>query len=201
MFEEGVKVEFQFNGESSDGNFYVDSIPEFEMLTTLLPIEEVGISFSGEVKVGENTSVLVDEKIKLDSPEEATKTYQKVMEMRELTEAERTNVNKYKLVLKKLFDVFFRGQKYRRNLCIFWAIILGIDVAAENYFAALMMAACIAINTSPIKFAKEMKKMFGKKRREELTEELTEMNIMNHVNSVEQDEGVKLYFRPQVPNM
>ena len=61
--------------------------------------------------------------------------------MRELTEAERTNVNKFKLVLKKLFDVYFKGQKFRRNLCVFWAIILGFDIATENYFGALMMAA------------------------------------------------------------
>ena len=142
-----------------------------------------------------------DKQIKLDNPEVATKTYQKVMEMRELTEAERTNVNKFKLVLKKLFDVYFKGQKFRRNLCVFWAIILGFDIATENYFGALMMAAAITLYTSPIKFIKQVKKIFGKKKREELSEELSKMNVLGYVNSVPEDEGVQLYFKPKAPNM
>ena len=122
--------------------------------------------------------------------------------MRELTEAERTNVNKFKLVLKKLFDVYFKGQKFRRNLCVFWTIILGFDIATENYFGALMMAAAITLYTSPIKFAKELKKIFGnKKRKKELSEELSKMNMLGHVGSVDEDEGVQLYFKPKAPNM
>ena len=196
MFEE-----FEFKGESSDGNFYVDSVFEFDLLTKLLPLEEVGIRFFGDVKVDENVSVLVDEKIKLDSPEEATMTYQKVMEIRELTEAERMNVSKAKLLLKKMFDVYFSGQKWRRNLCIFWAIILGFDVAVENYFAAFMMAVCITLNTSPIKFYKEIKKIYGNKKRDLLADELAEKNILNYVNSVSEDKDVQLYFRPKNTNM
>ncbi len=195
MFEE------EFEKTSEDGKFYCDSIPEFQMLTKFIPLEEVGISFSGEIKIDEKTSVITDKQIKLENPEEAAKTYQKVMEMRDLTEAERTNVNKFKLVLKKVFDVYFRGQKFRRNLCIFWMIILGFDIATENYFGALIMAAFITLYTSPIKFIKEMKKIFGKKRKEQLMDELSKMNMLGHVNSVDDDEGVQLYFKPKAPNM
>lgn len=202
MFEEEFGgFGFEFEGESEDGKFYCDSIPEFQMLTKFIPLEEVGISFSGEIKIDEKTSVITDKQIKLENPEEAAKTYQKVMEMRDLTEAERTNVNKFKLVLKKVFDVYFRGQKFRRNLCIFWMIILGFDIATENYFGALIMAAFITLYTSPIKFIKEMKKIFGKKRKEQLMDELSKMNLLGHVNSVDDDEGVQLYFKPKAPNM
>ena len=202
MFEEEFGgFGFEFEGESEDGKFYCDSVPEFQMLTKFLPLEEVGISFSGEIKIDDKTSVITDKQIKLDNPEVAAKTYQKVMEMRDLTEAERTNVNKFKLVLKKLFDVYFKGQKFRRNLCVFWTIILGFDIATENYFGALMMAACITLYTSPIKFIKEVRKIISKKKREELSEELSKVNMLGYVNSVPDDEGVQLYFKPKAPNM
>ena len=201
MFEEEFGG-FEFEGESEDGKFYCDSISEFQMLTKFIPLEEVGISFSGEIKIDEKTSVITDKQIKLETPEEAAKTYQKVMEMRDLTEAERTNVNKFRLVLKKIFDVYFRGQKFRRNLCIFWMIVLGLDIATENYFGALIMAAFITLYTSPIKFIKEMKKIIGsKKRKKELTEELSKSNVLGYVDSVLEDEGVQLYFKPKAPNM
>lgn len=203
MFEEEFGgFGFEFEGESQDGKFYCDSVPEFQMLTKFLPLEEVGISFSGEIKVDEMTSVITDKQIKLENPEVAAKTYQKVMEMRDLTEVERTNVSKAKLVLKKLFEVFFKGQKWRRNLCIFYAVIVGFDIAVENYLGAILMTTCILLYTSPIKFIKEMKKMFGnKKRKEELSEELSKLNVLGYVDSVPEDEGVQLYFKPKAPNM
>ena len=202
MFEEEFGgFGFEFEGASEDGKFYTDSLTEFQMLTKFLPLEEVGISFSGEIKVDENTSVITDKQIKLDNPEVATKTYQKVMEMRELTEVERTNVSKAKLVLKKLLDVFFKGQKWRRNLCIFYAVIVGFDIAVENYLGALLMTTCILLYTSPVKFVKEVRKIFSKKKREELSEELSKMNVLGYVNSVDEDEGIQLYFKPKAPNM
>ncbi len=202
MFEEEFGgFGFEFEGASEDGKFYTDSLTEFQMLTKFLPLEEVGISFSGEIKVDENTSVITDKQIKLDNPEVATKTYQKVMEMRELTEVERTNVSKAKLVLKKLLDVFFKGQKWRRNLCIFYTVIVGFDIAVENYLGALLMTTCILLYTSPVKFVKEVRKIFSKKKREELSEELSKMNVLGYVNSVDEDEGIQLYFKPKAPNM
>jgi hypothetical protein len=169
-------------------------------MTSVLPIDEVGISFNGEIKIDEKTSVITDKQIKLDNPEEAKKTYLKVMEMRELTEAERLNVSKAKLILKKLFDVFFKGQKFRKNLTIFWLVIVGLDIAAENYFGALTMTTCILLYNSPIKFIKEIKKMYNKKRRLELEKELTDMKMLGHVNLVDEDEGIRLYYKPKSSN-
>ena len=54
----------------------------------------------------------------------------------------------------------------------------------------------------PIAFAKEIKKMIGsKKRKEILSEELSKANVLGYVNSVPDDEGVQLYFKPKAPNM
>ena len=65
----------------------------------------------------------------------------------------------------------------------------------------IILAACITLYTSPIKFIKEVRKIFSKKKREELSEELSKMNVLGYVNSVDEDEGIQLYFKPKVPNM
>ena len=106
MFEEEFSG-FDFETDRTDGIHFTDSVLEFDMLTKFIPLEEVGISFNGEIKIDDTMSVITDKQIKLDNPEEAKKTYLKVIEMRELTEAERINVSKAKLFMKKLFDVFF----------------------------------------------------------------------------------------------
>lgn len=190
--------EFGTKSKPNDGRIYYDTARDFEVLTKFMPIEEVGISFNGEIKIDETTSVITDKKVTLESPEVALKTYQKVMEMRDLTEAERTNVSKVKLILKKLFEVYFKGQKWRRNLCIFWMIIFGLDIATENYFGALMIAAWITLYTSPIKFIKELYKILGKKKKEKLQEELSEMGLYSYIDSVDDAEDIKLYCKPKI---
>ena len=197
MFDEKVGVGVEFEGASDDGNLYVDSIPEFNMLTRFIPLEEVGISFSGEVEVDGNTSVITDKQVNMGTPEKAVKTYLKVMEMRELTDVEREKASKGKLFLKKVFEVFFRGDKWRRNLCIVLAVLAGYNVSLENYFCTLFLVGCILAVSDPIKFLKEIKKMCtGKKRKEELSEELSEQHLLPYIDSVPA-EGIQLYFRPK----
>ena len=197
MFDEKVGVGVEFEGASDDGNLYVDSIPEFNMLTRFIPLEEVGISFSGEVEVDGNTSVITDKQVNMGTPEKAVKTYLKVMEMRELTDVEREKASKGKLFLKKVFEVFFRGDKWRRNLCIFWVALASFHIACENYLSALLVTACILLYCSPVKFLKEIKKMCtSKKRKEELSEELSEQHLLPYIDSVPA-EGIQLYFRPK----
>lgn len=198
MFEE----EFDGFERENDDKYYCDSIPEFQMLTKFIPLEEVGISFSGEIKIDEKTSVITNKQIKLENPGVATKTYKKVMEMRELTEVERINVSKAKLFLKKLFTVFLEIKNGEFIIQFFVLLFLLFDLCVDNYFAAFVMAAAVASNTSPVEFIKEMKKIFGsKKRKQELSDELSKMNMLGHVNSVDEDEGVRLYIKPKVSSM
>ncbi len=193
---------FEFEGASEDGNYYVDDVCEFNMLTAMLPIEKVGLSFSGEIEVDENTSVITDRQVEFENPEKTIQTYLKVMEIRDLTEDEIKHVSKFRLFFKKLFDVFFRGQKFRVFFTCFWALLTVFEVSTDDYFMALFYVAAIALYTSPIKFAKEMKKMLGsKKRKEELRDELTDLNIMGLVSSIPDNEGIQLYFKPKAPNM
>ncbi len=203
MFEEEFGgFGFGFEGESEDGKFYCDSIHEFDMLTKMLPIDEVGLSFTGEIKIDDMTSVLTDKKIKFKDPEEAKKTYIKVMEMRELTEIERSKVSKVKLVLKKTLDVLFKGKKWLAYYCGLCVLMTTGHIIAENYLSALIWSGAFILNSSPIKYAKELNKLFGsKKQKEKLKEELIEANIYGYVNSVEEDEGVQFYFVPKAPNM
>ncbi len=202
MFEETSGFGFEFEGESEDGKFYCNSVPEFRMLTKFLPLDEVGISFSGEIEIDDNTSVITDKQVKMDNPEIAAKTYLKVMEMRELSEDEIKHINKFRLFFKKMFEVFFKNEKFRVFITCYWLLFLGFEIATEDYLMSLLYIAAIALYNSPIKFAKEIKKMIGsKKRKEVLMEELSKANVLGYVNSVPDDEGVQLYFKPKAPNM
>lgn len=203
MFEEEIGViGFEFQRESEVGKFYCDSVFEFQMLTKFLPLEETGLSFSGEIKVDDNTSVITDKQVKMESPDDSVKTYIKVMEMRDLSEAEIKHISKYKLFFEKLFEVFFKNQKFRVYFTSLWLALLTFEVATDDYLMALIYVVSIALYNSPIKFAKEMKKMLGsKKRKEELRDELTNLNIMGLVSSIPDNEGIQLYFKPKVPNM
>lgn len=202
MFEETSGFGFEFEGESEDGKFYCDSVPEFQMLTKFLPFDEVGISFSGEIEIDDNTSVITDKQVKMDNPEIAAKTYLKVMEMRELSEDEIKHINKFRLFFKKMFEVFFKNEKFRVFITCYWLLFLGFEIATEDYLMSLLYITAIALYNSPIKFAKEIKKMIGsKKRKEVLIEELSKANVLGYVNSVSDDEGVQLYFKPKAPNM
>lgn len=192
-----MEENFGFEKASEDGNFYVNSLSEFNLLTKMLPIDEVGLSFNGEVEIDKKISVIINKKIEFENPEKTIKTYQKVMEMRDLSEDEIKHINKFKLFFKKIFDVLFRGQKFRIFFAGWWMFLAAFEVSTDDYFTALFYIAAIALYTSPIKFAKEMKKMLcSKKRKDELRDELNNLNIMGIVNSIPEDEGIQLYLKP-----
>ena len=195
-------VEFGFEEESENRNFYCDSVPEFEMLTMMLPIEETGLSFSGELDIDDNYSVITDKQVKMKSPDDSIKTYQKVMEIRDLSEAEILKMSKFKLFLKKLFEVFFRNRKCLVFLTMFWLGLMTFEISTDDYLTAFVYVCAIALYNSPIKFAKELKKIFGNKgRKEELKKELNEQKLMGLVYSIPEDEGIQLYFKPKAPNI
>ncbi len=198
----GVFEEFMFEGESEDGKFYTKDVKEFDFITSKLPIEETGISFSGEVEVGEGVSVITDKQVKMGNPEDSKKTYIKVIEYRELTEAERLHVSKVRLVLKKLFDVFFNKSKVNLYLSLFWGVIATLEVKMDDYFWALIYTSMIIFYNHPIKFAKELKKIVGNKKEvEKLEDELVQNSLLGYANSIPEDEGIQLYFKPKAPTM
>lgn len=188
--------------EGKDNNFYVDDEEVFRVMLVGLPVEETGVSFSGEIDIDDKTSVLIDKQVKMDNPEESIKTYHKVIEMRDLSEAEIKGISKFRLFFNKLYEVFFRKQKFRVFITLYWLAFLSLEIAQEDYLFSLIYVAAIALYNSPIKFAREMKKIFASgKRKEELKEELTKLNVMNLVNTVPDDDGIMLYFKPKAPSM
>ncbi len=124
---------FGFEKASEDGDFYVNSFSEFNLLIKMLPIDEVGLSFNGEVEIDEKISVIINKKIEFENPEKTIKTYQKVMEMRDLSEDEIKHINKFKLFFKKIFDVLFRGQKFRIFFSGWWMFLAAFEVSTDDY--------------------------------------------------------------------
>lgn len=160
IYKRGIFMFEEFD-MPQDGNLYFQSVPEFEMLSRVLPVEEVGIHFSGEIPIDDKMSVLTDRKVSFSSVEETVHTYQKVMEVRELTQDEILKMNKWRLFLKKLFEVFFRNKKWRVYYTVFCGTAIAFDIASNNVVGIIIMSLAILLNTSPIQFAKELPKIFA----------------------------------------
>lgn len=161
-------------------SYYADSSREFDFVIKAYGEQEVdtGIRIYDEVEIDEKTSVITEKEILFSSPEETKRNYLKVIEVQELSEAEIDNVNKFRLFFKKLFNVFFKGKKWLVAYSIFCSLLLVFDMAIENYFGAFIMFACLWVNNSPIKFAKEVKKLFASEKiKDELKRELSELNL------------------------
>ena len=100
-----------FGVNDTDGErVYVDSDKFFENITDMMPIEDTGLYFHDEIEVGEGVSVITDERVSIGSPDKTVRAYKKVVEMVELNELEIQQMNKVRLLLKKLFEVFFKDQ-------------------------------------------------------------------------------------------
>jgi hypothetical protein len=161
-------------------SYYAESAREFDFVVNAHVDGKIdtGIRVYDELEIDEKTSVITEKEISFSSPEETKRNYLKVIEVQELSEAEINNVNKFRLFFKKLFNVFFKGKKWLVAYGIFCTLLIALDIALENYFGAFIMFACLWVNSSPIKFAKEVKKLFSsEKKMDELKRELRELNL------------------------
>lgn len=189
-----------FGVNDTDGErVYLDSVKVFEQMTNMMPLEETGLYFHDEVEVGNGVSVITDERVSLGSPENTAKTYHKVVEVVELNELEMQEANKARLLLKKLFEVFFKGKKGLVIYTMFIGLCIGLDIATKDWFGLLLNISLIFLWDSPIKFAKEVKKIFtSSKKREELSEELKELGISSTLQNVSSKDSVQLYYKPRI---
>lgn len=158
--------------------------------------EEVGISFDGETKIDDQTSVITNKDVKADNPEEAKETYLKVLEMRELTEAEMENVSSAKKILNAAFSVLCHKSK----LCVSWAIFmvtaLGLNIYEGDFLQILVKVACLILVLSPVKFAKEVHKILSTPNRlEELREYLQDKGVLGYAYVLDRSEDIKLYAK------
>lgn len=189
-----------FGVNDTDGErVYLDSVKVFEQMTNMMPLEDTGLYFHDEVEVGDGVSVITDERVSLGSPENTAKTYHKVVEVVELNELEMQEANKARLLLKKLFEVFFKGKKGLVIYTMFIGLCIGLDIATKDWFGLLLNISLIFLWDSPIKFAKEVKKIFtSSKKREELSEELKELGISSTLQNVSSKDSVQLYYKPRI---
>lgn len=161
-------------------NYYANSVKEFDFVLNAYAGQEVetGVCVADKLEIDDCLSVLTEREVFFDTPEETKRNYLKVIEVQELSEDEINNVNKFRLFFKKLFNVFFKGKKWLVAYGIFCTLLIALDIALENYFGAFIMFACLWVNSSPIKFAKEVKKLFtSEKKMDELKRELIELNL------------------------
>lgn len=181
----------------NDERFYkTNFIPAFLEMAKDPCVEEVGISFEGETKVNDEVSVLTDKNIKLDSPEEAKKTYLKVIEMRDLTRDELEDANKVRKFFRLIFKTLFNGKKWQ----IFWSMFVGSGLLSSLYNGDFLLAmidfVCLSVVLSPIKCFKEVRKFFtASSRKEKLQEYLREQRVSGYVHSVDNDDDIKLYLK------
>lgn len=180
-----------------------DSVRYFKILVERFPSSEVGLKFCGEVEISNGVSVIIpDIFLKLENPEETVKTYQKVVEMRELDEYEKEEANKARLLLKKLFEVFFRNRKSNIACCLYYLTFFGINVflgvqgSVFNMMSSVIFLSLFAASTSPLKYFKEVKKILTlEARKEKLMEYFLENNMLNYVDLVSTDENIQLYLK------
>ena len=163
-------------------NYYANSIKEFDFVLNAYAGQEVetGISVSDKVEIDDCISVLTEKEVLFDTPEETRKNYLKVIEVQELSESEVEELGKIRLILKKIFTVFFKDKKWNVAYGIFCTLLIGIDIALDNWFGAVVMLMCLWVSTSPVKFIKEVKKLLvSEEKKEQLKQELREVDLGN----------------------
>lgn len=161
-------------------------------------MEEVGISFDGEIKISDDVSVLTQKNIPMATISETKETYLKVMEIRELTEKEAELVKGVRGFLKRVFHEVYNENKF----WIFWTLYLlycsSFSVYKENLLMFLISVGCLIINMKPISFYKFIQKILNEPQKiEELKSYLHEKNVSAYVESVENDEDIKMYVKYQ----
>ena len=188
---------FDMEMDSEDKDTLYFSYPSsFVSMVESVPVDEMGIRFCGEVIISDKISVLTNKKVVFENSDDVVKTYQKVLEIRDLTNEEKMEVSKIKLFFKKLFEVFFRNEKWRVYYTLVVSGAIALDIYTDNYFGLLVMVACLLLNTSPVKFAKEVKKLFlSESKKKKIEEFLNEKNVLNYVNSVQSNTDIKLYLK------
>jgi hypothetical protein len=66
-------------------------------------------------------------------------------------------ISKLKLFFNKLFEVFFKNQKFSVFFTSMWLALLAFEISTDDYLSSLIYVAAIALYNSPVKFAKEIK--------------------------------------------
>ena len=189
-----------FGVNDTDGErVYVEDASFFEKITNRMPLDDTGLYFHDEIKVSDGISVITDKRVSMGSPENTVKAYHKVVEMVELNELEIQQMNKVRLLLKKLFEVFFKGKKGLVIYTAFLGFSIAIDIMTKDLIGLILNIALVFMWNQPIKFAKDVKKIFtSDKKYEKLSDELRKLGLLSVSQNVTSKDGVKLYYKPRI---
>lgn len=189
-----------FGVNDTDGErVYVDSDKFFEKITDNMPLEDTGLYFHDEIEVGEGVSVITDERVSIGSSEKTVKAYHKVVEMIELNELEIQQMNKIRLLLKKLFEVFFKGKKGLVIYTAFLGFSIALDIMTKDLIGLILNIALVFMWNQPIKFYREVKKIFtSEKKYDALCDDLRKLGLLSVSQNVTSKDGVKLYYKPRI---
>lgn len=186
----------------------IDKEREFHFYSGLRSAEETGLVFQflNPVKtmqdIGDNYNAPLEELCEKSSCVEAPipkaivpETYQKVIEVYEMNEAEISVANKIRYILKLIFNGFFKGD----NVYLWSAIIgygfVGYDLIEHNYLAALIMFAYALLYTDVKKGTKTLIDYFSSKKRMELETDLARYNVLEYTNELVNSGDVKMYVK------
>ena len=159
--------------------------------------EEHGLWIKDEIQLSKDTSVIIDRRIKVETEENALNGYQKVVEMRELLENEKNNIenilNSIDNFLKTLFPNI--GSSFLFGLFIIYGFG---QVKSDNYLLGflLFLGSLLPLNLKgTLKLIK--KRLQKEKMKQKLEEELSKLGLLSLVYDASNNNKFGLYLKPE----
>lgn len=126
---------------------------------------------------------------------EVPRTYQKVIEVHEMNEAEINIANKIRYILDLIFKGFFREDNVRLWCAGISYGFIAYDLIEQNYFASLVMFAYSLLYTDVKKGIKTLVDYFSGRKREELESHLKRYGVLDYTNELINSGDVKMYIK------
>lgn len=187
----------------------IEKESEFNFFTSFDDVEETGLVFqfldspiehvpSGDDKHNIPLEQIPKEIDMVEVPikkEEVPKTYQKVIEVHEMNEAEKNFANRIRYILKLIFKGFFK-----ENIVNAWCTglsygIITYDIIEQKYLPALIMFIYSLLYTDIKNGVKTLLDYCTSKKRRELEADLESHSVLNYTNSMIYSDEVKMYVK------
>lgn len=159
---------------------------------------ECGLTFDSSYELGDGTSVESKKDIKLDSAQETVSTYQKVVEVYELTDGELAKVNGFRKFFRA-FNEHIKEKGYKPSLLyLIGALQFGFgtyDLFNEDYFMAAIFFICFGFNVLGTNLGNYIEKYWHyNKKVEQYKEELSSKGISNEdISLMSSTDDVQMY--------
>lgn len=129
------------------------------------------------------------------SRREVPETYQKVIEVYEMNEAEINIANKIRYILKLIFKGFFKGDILYAWFAGFSYGFIACDLIEQKYLSALILFTYSLLYMDIKKGVKTLKDYFSSKTRIKLEDYLARYGILEYTNDLVSSDDVKMYVK------